>query len=186
MRSALIIFMLFWVAAPASADRLVNQPGGGTCWMNERSGQLWGCTPRPSTPSRPSDDEAEGSQRSLRDAQSRTRKLEAENRALRAEQERQRYTSEQAQRKERERIAEENRPYLEAMRREQSRREHAYVEQKKREERDWNNSWTEEGCNSPEYAGLLKSQGLKKHQSVKGICVPTSRDGVAVSCPPCL
>lgn len=172
MRFATFALALTLLPSVAWADRWLPYTDGrvGGCFINS-NGILHGCTPQPpqirpeSYPSRPPPSASDHAQ-SRRNAA-----LEAENQQLRRE----RAT----------RLAEED---VASAGQEQQRRafEDAYFELLRRKQIAREQQWRQSrnNCNSASYETTLKTLGLKKHPSVKGICVSIEYKA-SQECPPC-
>lgn len=175
--SALLILLV--ASSVARADRWIPYTDGrvGGCFQTD-SGRLFGCTPQPSQRRQDPDDDAIFRERkvppSAEDA--RARGLERENRSLRAELERSRamQRSQAAQ------------AYAAAYARKRQ-REQEFMRAQQERDRQWRK---ERDCRGAYYEDLLRKQGLKRHPTAHGVCMPVgAKQGggniTIQGCPPC-
>ena len=175
MKSPLLFLVLFVVVWPTSAlaDQWIPYTDGraGGCFQNS-NGNLYGCTPQPSTVTAP---QARAGRRFEYTPDPRLQQLQRANQALLRERFL-RQTQESADKR--------------ALAREQNQRNaevNAYLsaasEARGREEyRNWTNS--RRNCDSSDYLAKLKSMGMKPHPSMQGICIRTPGKEMT-QCPPC-
>lgn len=178
MKKLLALIACISVPGTAAADTWIPYTDGraGGCWLNS-AGHLYGCTAQPQRPSAQPRNRAD-EMRTERD-NSREAALEHENAALRAERDaeyRQHTQADASRRAQRQAL-------YEALAEEERQRE---IQRSKQREWQWHR---ERSCNSAEYDEQLRKMGLKRRNSVNGICVkldwkPGTGD-LGQACPPC-
>lgn len=180
MTRILVLLTALFASGNAFADRWIPYTDGrvGGCFLND-AGVLYGCTPQPSQaqPAQGSTDSS-GEYLERRRSSDRELQLETENAQLRAQQDaisRQVRARQARQEAEARAISD----YYEEQNRQQ------FVQESKARESQWHE---ERRCDAEEYDRFLEEQSLKRHPSVRGICVRPGWKGSAdiqEACPPC-